>query len=95
MEQTLVRGSHSDSSSDSQRQVTEQTLVRGSHSDSSSDSQRQVTEQLNSLVANLAGDQTTVHERATNPLQVRQQSGTHARDLLQCEQLNRQVMLPL
>ncbi len=54
MEQTLVRGSHSDSSSDSLRQVIEQTLVGSSHSDSSSDSLRQVMEQLNSLVANLA-----------------------------------------
>ncbi len=38
MEQTLVRGSHSGSSSDSLGQVMEQTLVGSSHSDSSSDS---------------------------------------------------------
>ncbi len=41
MERTLVTGSHSDSSSDSLRQVMEQTLERDSHSDSSSDSRRQ------------------------------------------------------
>ncbi len=45
MEQTLVRGSHSDSSSDSRRQITEQALVRNAHSGSSSDSLRQVMEQ--------------------------------------------------
>ncbi len=54
MEQTLERDSHSDSSSDSRKQITAQTLVRNAHSGSSSDSQRQVTKQLNSLVANLA-----------------------------------------
>ncbi len=34
------RDSHSDSSSDSRRQITEQTLVRNAHSGSSSDSLR-------------------------------------------------------
>ncbi len=75
----------------------EQTLVRGSHSDSSSDSQRQVTEQLNSLVAN-ARDLLLCEQLKREimlPFRVRQQSGTHARDPLLCEQLKREIMLPL